>query len=372
MTQEKDQLQTYHPAQLSCQDPRSATDLSACSAVLARPPISYRPISLLSCLAKTPRPNAWSARGSCSTWITKEQTTFRRNKSSEDQLIQLAQLIENAFQEKKVIATFTDLFKAFNKVWKKGLLPHLRIAKVAGWKFSLITSSLCHRTVRITLNYSLSHTIKLWGGVTQGVISITIFTIFINDIATNLSSHSKALHADDFAMWNASESITTATVRMQETLNNTSKWASDWCITTNCQKTVATSTCFIFSNIKEKLHLSVNYQQIPKEETLTYLGIKLNQKLTWNPHIKEMDKRATRWLSLMKILACTNWGASSSILTQVNTGSVCPVLEYGTAMKNNTSRLAKVHSKGMCIITGRLKTSPTLAMETATRPPSLD
>ena len=50
--------------------------------------------------------------------ITKEQTAFRKNRNTEDQLIYLAQSIEHAFQEqKKVIATSIDLSKTFDKVW---------------------------------------------------------------------------------------------------------------------------------------------------------------------------------------------------------------------------------------------------------------
>nr|KAG5688037.1 hypothetical protein BaRGS_003583 [Batillaria attramentaria] len=156
--------------------------------------------------------------------ITKEQTAFRKNRCTEDQLVYLAQSIENAFQEKKkVVATFIDLSKAFDKVWKDGLLLKLLTAGIAGSMFNWIKSFLCHRTARVNLDSSLSHTVKIREGVPQGgVISPTLFVVFINDISSSLSRHIyRALHADDFAMWNASESTSSATVRMQEALNTT-------------------------------------------------------------------------------------------------------------------------------------------------------
>ena len=88
----------------------------------------YRSISLPSCLGKTLehmniKRLMWHLKAN--TLITK-QTTFRRNRSTKDQLKCLAQPIENAFQdEKKIIVTFIDLSKAFNKVWKEGLLLKL-------------------------------------------------------------------------------------------------------------------------------------------------------------------------------------------------------------------------------------------------------
>nr|KAG5703189.1 hypothetical protein BaRGS_027354 [Batillaria attramentaria] len=286
---------------------------------------SYRPISLLSCLGNTlermiNKRLMWHLESN--NLITKEKTAFRKNRSTEDQLVYLAQSIENAFQEKKkVVATFIDLSKAFDKVWKDGLLLKLLTAGIAGRMFNWIKSFLCHRTARVKLDSSLSHTVKIREGVPQGaVISPTLFVVFINDISSSLSRHiSRALHADDFAMWNASESTSSATVRMQEALNTTSKWATDWCVTINSQKTVA--TCFSLSNTKETLRLTINNQQIPQEDTPTYLGTKLDKKLTWNPHIREMEKRATKRLSLMKKLAGTKWGANSSILKRVYIGN---------------------------------------------------
>ena len=265
---------------------------------------SYRPVSLLSSLGKTlermvNKRLMWHLE--INNVTTKEQTAFRKNRNTEDQLIYLSQSVENAFQEKKkVIATFLDLSKAFDKVWKEGLLLKLLTSGIAGRMFNWIKSFLCHRTARVKLDGNLSYTVKIREGVPQGgVISPTLFVVFINDITQGLSRHiSRALHADDFAMWNASESTPTATVRMQEALNNTSKWARDWGVTINSLKTVA--TCFSLSNTTVNLKLTINKQQIPQEDTPTYLGVKLDKRLTWRPHIQETERRATRRLSLMK------------------------------------------------------------------------
>ena len=82
--------------------------------------MSYRRISLLSCFSKALegmiiKQLMWHLE--TNNLIAKEQTTFRKNKSTKDQLIYLAQSIENTFQKKKkIVAIFIDLFKAFSKV----------------------------------------------------------------------------------------------------------------------------------------------------------------------------------------------------------------------------------------------------------------
>ena len=73
-------------------------------------PLSYRPISLLSCIDKL-----------CERMLNRCLIShlFR---STEDKLAYLAQNIEDAFQEKKkVLAVVFDLSNAFDKVWKEGL-----------------------------------------------------------------------------------------------------------------------------------------------------------------------------------------------------------------------------------------------------------
>ena len=265
---------------------------------------SYRPISLLSCLGKTlermvNKRLMWHLESN--NLITKEQTAFRKNRNTEDQLIHLAQSIENAFQDgHKVVATFIDLTKAFDKVWKQGLLLKLLTAGVNGNMFKWIKSFLSHRTGRVKLNGTLSHKVTLLEGVPQGgVISPTLFIVYINDITKGLSTHtSRALHADDFAMWTSAKSTDTAKVRMQDALDNTSKWADDWCVTINSLKTVA--TCFSLSNKSEKIQMKIKNRKVPMDDTPTYLGIKLDKRLTWNPQIHEMEKRATNRLSLIK------------------------------------------------------------------------
>ena len=342
---------------------------------------SYRPISLLSCLGKTLE-RIINKRLMChlenNNLITREQSAFRRNRSVEDQVTFLAQSIENAFQEeKKVIATFIDLSKAFDKVWKRGLLLKLLQCNVGDNMFKWIRSFLCHRSARVKLNANLSHSVTIREGVPQGgVISPTLFVVFINDITKGLTKYiSRALHADDLALWSSEKSTGTAKTRMQDALDNTSKWAQDWCVQINAMKT--TATLFSLTNKSEKFNLSVNNIQIPQEQNPTYLGVKLDKRLTWTPHLQDIEKRASRRLPLLKKLAGTKWGASSKILKQVYMGNVRPVLEFASAAwapaaKTNTKKLEKVQNAGMRLITGGLSTTPLKALTSATKLPPLE
>ena len=336
---------------------------------------SYRPISLLSCLGKLMERlvngrllNYLEANQ----LLNNYQTGYRKNRSTEDQLILLAQEIENAFQEKKkVIAVFVDLSKAFDKVWKKGLLLKLATCGINGNMFYWIKNLLNQRTARVKVDGKTSHIVKLCEGVPQGgIISTTLFLVFINDIMNKVPPRiSRALHADDLAAWHAAETLRAATIRMQDTLDHISKWANDWGVQINTRKTV--STCFSLAKKPETYTLHLNGQELPHEDTPTYLGATLDRTLTWNVQIQKTAENATRRLSLMKKLAGTSWGANSRILKTVYVGSVRPVMEYGmtawaTAAKTNTKKLDQVQNTGLRIITGAMKTTPINEMEKIT------
>ena len=98
---------------------------------------------------------------------------------------------------------------------------------------------------------------KLNEGVPQGgVISPTLFLVVINDIMKNVPHRiSRALHADDLAIWHAAENINIATTRTQITLDHIIQWANVWGVEVNASKTVHTSgKPTIYTWIEENCH----------------------------------------------------------------------------------------------------------------------
>ncbi|KAK7094328.1 hypothetical protein V1264_007968 [Littorina saxatilis] len=335
-------------------------------------PNSYRPISLLSCLGKLlerviNRRLLYFLEDR--NILSPTQTGYRRHRSTEDQLALIAQDIENAFQEKKkVVAVFFDLTKAFDKVWREGLLLKVLESGVSGRMFRWIRGFLHERSARVKLDGHLSHSVKMREGVPQGgVISPTLFLLYINNITTVLPRHvSNTLHADDLAIWSTADLATSAACRIQTAVHDVHQWTEDWGLQVSEVKTQA--TVFSLSTTKEKVTIKLGDRTLPQVETPTFLGVKLDPRLSWKPQIEDMEKRGIKRLALMKKLSGTHWGANSKILKTVYTGTVRPVLEYGvsawaTAAKTHTNKLDRVQNFGLRIILGAMKSTPIAAME---------
>jgi hypothetical protein len=88
---------------------------------------SYRPIALTSCLAKVmERMVAKRLLAESCGMLNSDQSGFRPQWWTENQVIRLSQAISNGFQAKKppdrMVLAFLDFLKAYNKVWWVDLL----------------------------------------------------------------------------------------------------------------------------------------------------------------------------------------------------------------------------------------------------------
>ncbi|KAK7087559.1 hypothetical protein V1264_021593 [Littorina saxatilis] len=336
---------------------------------------SYRPISLTSCVVKTMKRMVnqrllWYLEKE--DILAPEQAGFRQFHSTEDQATYLSQEIEDAFQNQKMVfAAWIDLQKAFDRVWTDGLLVKTQRCGVSGKMLSWIRSFLHNRRSRVTVSSRLSRRVLIRHGVPQGgVISPTLFLIFINDLLPELPKGVKAaLYADDLVMWCTEEHSTTATYRLQLAADKLAAWADDWCVKINLEK--STTTLFTLSPKQKPGVIKLGDTPLRNDDEPTYLGVTFDKRLTWKPQIQKAENKARRKLAIMRKLAGTNWGASEKTLKTLYEGTVRPQLEYGapawsSACKSNLQALDKVQNQALRILTGAKRSTPIKTMESLT------
>ena len=131
-------------------------------------------------------------------------------------------------------------------------------------------------------------------GVPQGrVISPTLFLLYINNITTVLRRHvSNTLHADDLAVWSASEYTTSSTYRIQEAVNKVEQWTNDWGLQISEVKTQA--TVFSLYTFKESRHKAWRQDTAPSRDSHFSRGKAWHPTLMETIHRGHGEKKASR------------------------------------------------------------------------------
>jgi hypothetical protein len=133
---------------------------------------------------------------------------------------------------------------------------------------------------------------EMQAGVPQGcVLSSTLYNIYIND-ASQTPGVYLALFADDTPMYARDQKEGFLVKKIQPDLSSMETWCEHWNIKINADKTQG--VYFSCSRQQPESHLTVNGQNIPSVNTVKYLGVIFNKKVTGRLHIEMIEAKAFR------------------------------------------------------------------------------
>lgn len=323
--------------------------------------INYRPISLLCSLSKIFEKIILNRlREYEDNLIIDEQYGFRTQHSTALQLANLTDQIARNFNYKRITAVLSlDINKAFDTVWHEGLIHKLLENNIPSYLIKIIKSYLTNRTFQVKIENTLSDKKSISAGVPQGgLLSPELFKHYINDIPkTNRTKI--LLFADDTAITSESWSKKQAAKYLQDHINILEKYYHKWKIKINPSKT--NLTYFTHKRrVSQPDPISFYNEKIAESSYLKYLGVTLDQKLTFSRHIENIAKKAHIILSRLFPILCRQSKLSKKSKLRIYKQGIRPMIVYANPIwsktsKTNIKRLQYLQNKFLRIILNKKK-----------------
>ena len=210
-------------------------------------------------------------------------------------LINITENIRSALDNKNfACGVFVDLQKAFDTVNHNIILDKLAHYGIRGVANEWFTSYLSNRKQYVSILGFDSEIKSMPHGVPQGsVLGPLLFLIYINDLHAAIK-HSKVYHfADDTNLLNIGSSCEKMQKQINLDLKSLYKWLLANKISLNCSKTE-----IIFfhkpGQLSPDLKIKINGNRIFPSKYIKYLGIYLDETLSFSHHCNILAKKLTR------------------------------------------------------------------------------
>ena len=263
---------------------------------------NYRPISLLTSISNLFEKVAFEQLSdyfSSNNYFHDGQYGFREKHSTELATVELMDRIIIALNDKFLpISIFMDLSKAFDTLDHVILLEKLRYYGINGTSLAWFRSYLSNRKQYVEIDNERSPCLYIKTGVPQGsIFGPLLFLIYMNDIPNASQAFRFILYADDTNLFSTIEySTPICTSKADELLNRELSLVNEWLEINKLSLNIGKTKYTIFHPHQKDItdlipRLNMNGIEIERVETFDFLGVTLDEYLTWKSH---NDKVATK------------------------------------------------------------------------------
>ena len=330
-------------------------------------PTNYRPILLLLTVSKLLEKIIYTRTYNFLTktnQIFVSQYGFRSNHSCKNTISELVgNILKGKESGEHTACVFLDLSKAFNNLKYEVLLRKLDRYGIQGLANAWFKDYLNNRKLRVKctvefsgkMEYSEEYSVN-YGALQGSCLGSLIFLIFNNDLAMNLCNCNSILFADDTTIYKNNKSI----LKLKNDIENDFKQILDWFkankLTFNIEKTKF--MLFKVNNSNQDFDLQINNITIKKSPVCKFLGVLIDENLTWNHH--DNDR-------LLKIKRNTHLLRTSNNIFDPNTKKLiyyghihshmiyCLLIWGNSSSKCNLARLQKAQNKCVRLINNKLE-----------------
>ena len=252
-----------------------------------------------------------------------------------------------------VLCLFVDFEKAFDSVWKKGLIVKLHKFGIRGNLLNLIDHFLFSRKVQININGLLGNLRQCAEyGLPQGsVISPALFKIYVSDFLTELNQRQDIViykFADDGTVKVTAKNSPTCVQILEHILVCLQTWSKRWRMNINCNRNKTEVICFnTVENNRELIPTSfkLGENEIYRVNKTKVLGMTIDEDLSYIPHSQLVLRSLHEiWSSLCKY-SNRHWGFTQLVMLQLIKTLFISKLSYASHVwttKDNMKEINKL------------------------------
>lgn len=246
--------------------------------------------------------------------------------STSHQAHRIVNVISNSLESKQYCnGVFLDVSQAFDKVWHAGLLYKIKKNLNHNY-YPILKSYISDRYYSVKFSNELSGYFPIKSGVPQGsVLGPFLYLLYTADLPETPVT-TIAAFADDVAILSSNDDPILSSTNIQLHLDQLSNWYKTWRITLNQSKSVN-----VVFTLRDNvcLRVTLNGVSLPKKTEVKYLGMHLDQRLTWEKHVQAKRKQLDMKLRQMYWLLERKSKMTMQNKVTVYKATLKPIWSYG-------------------------------------------